>query len=79
MARNPRKRKYSYDNAFAESFIKTLKVEEVYLNEYGTFEDAYKNIWRFIEKVYNKKRLHSALGYRSPEQFPVEVAFNTGA
>jgi transposase InsO family protein len=50
-----------YDNAFAESFIKTLKVEEVYLNEYGTFEDAYSNIWRFIEKVYNKKRLHSSL------------------
>lgn len=68
-----------YDNAFAESFIKTLKVEEVYLNEHGTFEDAYKNIWRFIEKVYNNKRLHSALGYRSPEQFEMEVALNTVA
>jgi transposase InsO family protein len=68
-----------YDNAFAESFIKTLKVEEVYLNEYGTFEDAYRNIWRFIEKVYNQKRLHSALDYRSPEQFEMEVALNTVA
>jgi putative transposase len=68
-----------YDNAFAESFIKTLKVEEVYLNEYGTFEDAYRNIWRFIEKVYNKKRQHSALDYRSPEQFEMEVALNTVA
>lgn len=68
-----------YDKAFAESFIKTLKGEEVYLNEYGTFEDAYKNIWRFIEKVYNNKRLHSALGYRSPEQFEMEVALNTVA
>ena len=64
-----------YDNAFAESFIKTLKVEEVYLNEYGTFEDAYENILHFIEKVYNKKRLHSALDYRSPNQFELEVAF----
>jgi putative transposase len=66
-----------YDNAFAESFIKTLKVEEVYLNEYGTFEDAYRNIWRFIEKMYNKKRIHSALEYKSPEQFEMEVALNT--
>jgi len=54
-----------YDNAFAESFIKTLKVEEVYLNEYETFEDALRNIWHFIENVYNKKRLHPALDYRS--------------
>jgi len=68
-----------YDNAFAESFIKTLKVEEVYLNEYGTFEDAYRNIWRFIEKVYNHKRLHSALDYRSPERFEMEIALNTVA
>ncbi len=66
-----------YDNAFAESFIKTLKCEEVYLNEYETFEDALRNIWHFIEKVYNKKRLHSALDYRSPDQFEMEVALNT--
>jgi putative transposase len=65
-----------YDNAFAESFIKTLKYEEVYLNEYCTFEDALKNIWHFIEKVYNKKRLHSSLGYKSPEQFETEAALN---
>ncbi len=68
-----------YDNAFAESFIKTLKVEEVYLNEYETFGDAYKNIWRFIEKVYNQKRLHSALNYKSPERFEMEFALNTVA
>jgi transposase InsO family protein len=68
-----------YDNAFAESFIKTLKIEEVYLNEYQTFEDALRNIRHFIEKVYNKKRLHSALGYKSPEQFETEAALNTVA
>ena len=68
-----------YDNAFAESFIKTLKVEEVYLNEYETFEDALRNIWHFIENVYNKKRLHSALDYRSPDQFELEVTLNTVA
>lgn len=68
-----------YDNAFAESFIKTLKWEEVYLNEYETFEDALKNIWHFIEKVYNKKRLHSALGYKSPDRFEMEVGLNTVA
>jgi putative transposase len=66
-----------YDNAFAESFIKTLKYEEVYLNEYGTFEDVLNNIWHFIEVVYNRKRLHSSLGYKSPEQFEREVALNT--
>jgi putative transposase len=66
-----------YDNAFAESFIKTIKVEEVYINEYKTFEDAFRNIWHFIENVYNKKRLHSALDYRSPVQFEMEVALNT--
>jgi transposase InsO family protein len=68
-----------YDNAFAESFIKTLKYEEVYLNEYETFEDAFRNIRHFIETVYNRKRLHSALGYRSPDRFESEVALNTVA
>jgi transposase InsO family protein len=66
-----------YDNAFAESFIKTLKWEEIYLNEYETFDDAFRNIWHFIEKVYNEKRLHSALDYQSPYQFEMEVALNT--
>lgn len=58
-----------YDNAFVESFIRTLKYEEVYLNEYETFSDALENISSFIEDVYNKKRLHSSLGYRSPIDF----------
>ena len=62
-----------YDNAFAESFMKTLKVEEVYMNEYETFEDARKNIQRFIEDVYNEKRLHSSIGYKSPNKFEKEV------
>jgi transposase InsO family protein len=62
-----------YDNAFAESFNKTLKVEEVYINEYETFEEALKNIKHFIEIVYNKKRLHSSLGYIPPEEFEMEV------
>jgi len=61
-----------YDNAFVESFIRTLKYEEVYLNEYETFSDALDNIAHFIEDVYNKKRLHSAIGYRSPIDFEKE-------
>jgi transposase InsO family protein len=65
-----------YDNAFVESFIKTLKCEEVYLNEYTTFSDALRNIGRFIDDVYNKKRSHSSLGYRSPEDFEREVKLN---
>jgi transposase InsO family protein len=55
-----------YDNAMAESFMKTLKTEEVYINEYDTFTDAYRNIEHFIESVYNQKRLHSSLGYLTP-------------
>jgi transposase InsO family protein len=66
-----------YDNAFVESFIGTLKCEEVYLNEYETFLDALDNIPTFIEEVYNKKRLHSSLGYRSPIAFEKEVNLNT--
>ena len=62
-----------YDNAFAESFNKTFKVEEVYINEYETFEEALKNIKHFIEIVYNKKRLHSSIGYVPPEEFERKV------
>lgn len=65
-----------YDNAFAESFIKTLKCEEVYLNEYGTFNDALANIDRFIEEVYNSKRLHSSIGYKSPINFEKALTLN---
>ena len=61
------------ENAFAESFFKTLKVEEVYLKEYKTFEDAYHNIQRFIEDVYNAKRLHSSIGYKTPNEMEAEV------
>jgi len=68
-----------YDNAFAESFIKTLKTEEVYMNEYETFEDALENIGKFIDEVYNEKRMHSALGYMSPIEFEREVALNTSS
>ena len=62
-----------YDNAHMESFMKTFKVEEVYIKEYETFEEAYKNIKDFIELVYNKKRLHSSIGYVPPEEFEKEV------
>ena len=58
-----------YDNAQAESFLKTLKAEEVHLNDYPTFQEATRPIERFIEEVYNQKRLHSSLGYASPVTF----------
>jgi len=58
-----------YDNAKAESFFKTLKHEEVYLNEYQTLADAQGHLGQFIEDVYNTKRLHSSLGYLPPAEF----------
>ena len=58
-----------YDNAQAESFMKTLKYEEVYRSDYRDEQDARSGIGRFLEKVYNKKRLHSALSYQPPAEF----------
>jgi transposase InsO family protein len=66
-----------YDNAFAESFFKTLKQEEVYLWEYETFSDVVERIPYFIEDVYNRKRLHSSLGYRPPEEYERLLAKNS--
>ena len=63
-----------YDNAKAESFFKTLKAEEVYLNDYRTIDDAEASIGPFIEDVYNTKRLHSSLGYLPPAEFEAACA-----
>ena len=70
-----------YDNASCESFMKTLKREEIYANEYRDLEHLRANIEEFIERYYNRRRLHSALGYRPPEEFEqaVEPGASTGA
>ncbi len=58
-----------YDNAYAESFFKTLKYEEVHLQNYESFEEVLEKLPKFIEEVYNRKRLHSGIGYLPPEEF----------
>jgi putative transposase len=58
-----------WDNAACESFMKSLKYEEVLRNEYRDLGEARRSIVRFLEQVYNEKRLHSALGYRPPAEF----------
>jgi putative transposase len=63
-----------YDNASCESFMKTLKREEIYANEYGDLDGLQNHLEEFIERYYNEKRLHSALGYRSPEEFEQQAA-----
>jgi hypothetical protein len=71
-----------YDNASCESFMKTLKCEEIYANQYQDLDDLRTNIETFIDEYYNRQRLHSALGYRPPEEFEQVIqpgAASTGA
>ncbi len=63
-----------YDNAKAERFMRTLKYEEIYLNDYETIAEVRASVEHFIEAVYNRKRLHSALGYRPPVEFEDSLA-----
>ena len=62
-----------YDNAACESFMKTLKYEEVHRQEYRDLAEARSSIQHFLERVYNEKRLHSALGYRPPVEFEQQL------
>jgi putative transposase len=63
-----------YDNAKAERFMRTLKYEEVYMNDYETLAEVRTSVQHFIEAVYNRKRLHSAIGYLPPAEFEASLA-----
>jgi transposase InsO family protein len=63
-----------YDNAFCESFMKTLKQEEIYCHQYADFGELNQHLEEFIDQYYNRQRLHSALGYRTPEEFEQDAA-----
>lgn len=70
---------HPYENAVMEAFYKTLKYEEVHVNDYGTMMDAEQRLPHFLDDVYNRKRLHSALGYRTPVEFERAWAAKHGA
>ena len=63
-----------YDNAKAESFMKTLKYEEVYLSDYANLAEARSRIGHFLDQVYNRERLHSRIGYVPPEEFKAQLS-----
>ena len=63
-----------YDNAKAESFMSTLKREEIDGRAYGTAEEARRAIGRFVDEIYNRQRLHSALNYLAPVDFEASLA-----
>jgi transposase InsO family protein len=63
-----------YDNAKAERFMRTLKYEEIYLNDYDDFAEVLASVEHFIEQVYNRKRLHSAIGYLPPAEFEASLS-----
>lgn len=66
----------SYENAHAESFIKTIKNEEVEMEEYDTLQEVYRNVRLFLEEVYNKKRLHRSICYLPPYEFKALLLIN---